>query len=278
MSKCIKKEQECNELIQQYPVLWRSMIDDWKKEAEDYRMWIMFCASLLFSTKGMRWAIDPVCMFNHLGKDHDIDLTNDLKDLSLVLFSHNHGDHFDIHLINQLSHLPIQWIVPDHMLELVSEVTKIPPKNIITAKNQETIQIEKLRIFPFNGLHSNNVECTGYLIEIEDKRLLFPNDVREYNAAALPSFGPVDILFANLWLGRESALLPNPPQLDAFCQFCHDLQPKTIVMAHLYEVKRTAADCWLKDHATRVENLLLQKNPDLKIIIPQLGEGISFQS
>ena len=96
------------------------------------------------------------------------------------------------------------------------------------------------------------VPATGYLVEFQNKRWLFPGDTRTYDASQLPSFGPVDGLFAHLWLGRGCALMDEPPLLDAFCQFCLDLQPRRIILTHLNEFGRDADDFWDEEHAEKL--------------------------
>ena len=65
---------------------------------------------------------------------------------------------------------------------------------------------------------------TGYLIESDEKRLLLPGDTRTYDTAALPDFGPVDVAFAHVWLGRNAALQTAPPLLEEFCRFVEALE------------------------------------------------------
>ena len=115
----------------------------------------------------------------------------------------------------------------------------------------------------------------GYLVEFNGKRWLFPGDTRSYDASQLPSFGPVDVLFAQVWLGRGCAVQTTPPLLDAFCQFCVDLQPKHIVLTHLQDFGRDANDYWDSEHVQQITALIAEKEPDISISSGLIGDRIA---
>jgi L-ascorbate metabolism protein UlaG (beta-lactamase superfamily) len=195
-------------------------------------------------------------------------VAQDLEALSFVLLTHRHADHLDVSLIRALRHLPILWVIPEPVLTLIQDQVDLPKKNVIVPRELEPVEIQGIKITPFTGLHWEKLEhqgsesvsslrgvpATGYLVEFREKRWLFPGDTRTYDAGQLPSLGPVDGLFAHLWLGRGCAMLDAPPLLDAFCRFFADLGPRRIILTHLMEFGRTMEDYWDVEHAQLVQS------------------------
>ena len=218
------------EILARYPSLWLKMITEWNSPGPDDRAWLMYSANYLFRTNNVRWAMDPLRLIHRLPQAPDVNAAQDLKALSFVLLTHQHADHLDLGLIRELRHLPIIWVIPEPILALIQDQIDLPQKNVIVPRELAPIEIQGIKITPFPGLHWEKLEkvnslrgvpSTGYLIEFQNKRWLFPGDTRTYDASQLPSFESVDGLFAHLWLGRGCALLDEPPLLDAFCRFCH---------------------------------------------------------
>jgi len=114
----------------------------------------------------------------------------------------------------------------------------------------------------------------AYLIEFNHNRWLFPGDTRTYDASKLPSFGPVDGLFAHLWLGRGCALQNDPPLADAFCQFCLDLNSQKIVLTHLREFGRDSDDYWDEEHAEKICSKIRGFSEDISAGPALMGESI----
>ncbi len=118
----------------------------------------------------------------------------------------------------------------------------------------------------------------GYLVEQGGKRWLFPGDTRTYDPTGLPDFGPVDVLFAHLWLGRGSAMHPHPPLLEYFCRFCLALQPRRVILTHLEEWGRQASDFWDGGHARQVILALKKQAPFLSVEAAKTGEQILLRN
>lgn len=114
----------------------------------------------------------------------------------------------------------------------------------------------------------------GYLVEFNGKRWLFPGDTRDYRSGLLPSLGPVDGIFAHLWLGRGCARMGEPPLLEEFCRFCYDLQPKRVILTHLYEFGRDVEDAWEDRHARKVISRWEQIAPQIPISAIYMGECV----
>jgi len=181
-----------------------------------------------------------------------------------------------------LRHMPITWVVPEFILSQVIEQAGLLRENIIVPSTLVPIELNGVRILPFDGLHwetqpdgnPKGIPAMGYRIECNGKLWLFPGDTRTYDAAQLPAFGPVDVLFAHLWLGRGSALIDKPPLLDDFCRFFLRLKPRRLILTHLNEFGRNASDFWDASHVQCVTSKFREMNPDISIAPARMGENI----
>lgn len=278
-----KKQKQINRIktrtLEQYPAIWTKIINQWKKPGLQDRAWLTFSANYLFRTKNVRWAIDPFTINARLSSSINLDFPRDLSNLSLVLLTHSHADHMDIGLIHALRESSIHWVVPSSILD---KMIKAGVNTDLITVSQALVQIkfESISITPFDGLHFHKnkdgdllgVPAKGYLVEQGRKRWLFPGDTRTYQPELLPSFGPVDAVFAHLWLGRASALENQAWQIDEFCQFHLAFKPKRIVITHLRELGRDAKDFWDVSHAKLVKSRFKDLSPETDISIALTGQ------
>lgn len=267
-----------------YPALWAKMVREWQQPGDD-RTWLVYAANYLFCTGGVRWALDPLTLRQRVPQAPEVDLSL-LSGLSFVLLTHRHADHLDLGLVRALRHLPIRWVIPEPLLALVLEQTGLPESRVIIPRPLKALQIEGITITPFEGLHweppaitggaPHGVPALGYLVEFSGQRLLFPGDVRDYDLRRLPDFGPLDGVFAHLWLGRGAALLDEPPLLEAFCAFYAGLPAHRLVVAHLHELGRRPEDYWDDQHCAKTVNHLRQLVPEPHILSAVMGESIAL--
>jgi hypothetical protein len=275
-------DQRKKETVTLYPDVWANLISDWSAPGSDDRVWMMSSANYLFRTGGVQWAIDPLSLNWRISEAPKVDIARDLQNLSFVLLTHRHIDHLDFNLIAACQELPIQWIVPDFLVPTIQERVNFPAKRMTIAYPGQPLEFDRFRITPFEGQHlvaqpdgtTRGVPEMGYLVEHSEKRWLFPGDTRNYDAKRLPDFGPVDVLFAHLWLGRGSALLEPPPLLDAFCRFCADLHPAKIVLTHMEEWGRDANDFWDGSHVQQVLIQFTREFPAIQVIPAYFGENL----
>jgi len=238
-------------------------------------VWLMYAGNYLFDTGGVRWAVDPVLLDNKVPEAPALDVRQDLAPLRFVLLTHAHSDHVDLRLWGQLASLLCRWVVPEHMLRQFVLATSLPRDRYIVALPGREIELDGVRIQPFASPHYEQtadgevrgVPETGYLVEAGAGRYLLPGDIRTYDLGLLPSFGPVTAVFAHVFLGRSAASSVHPPLLEAFASFYLGLQPEKVLLTHLYEVSREAADCWGEGHAQMVREMLGQLGgvPDLRV-------------
>ena len=286
MDRFTEKQQEIDqraaEVIADYPTLWSQMITEWRQPGLEDSAWLMYSANYLFRTANIRWAIDPLRLKHKLPDAPEMPVDN-LKDLDFILLTHQHSDHLDLSLLRGLQGYPILWVVPAPLMPRVQAEVDIAADRLIIPEPMRAFDIRGIRITPFDGLHwevqpdgqsLRGVPAMGYLVEFNGKRWLFPGDTRNYDAGQLPSFGSVDGVFAHVWLGRGCALMPEPPLLEAFCQFCVDLDAQRVVLTHLKEFGRDANDYWEPKHARKVISLFAAKNLDISISLAMMGNRV----
>jgi L-ascorbate metabolism protein UlaG (beta-lactamase superfamily) len=272
------------ELIDRYPALWKKMIAEWNTPCKDDTAWLMYSANYLLRTGNIQWALDPLSLKWRVPGAPIVDLCRDLQNLSFVLLTHSHRDHLDFDLLSALRHLPVCWVVPEFLLPLISAEVELPAGQILIPHPLQLIELEGIHILPFEGQHLvsqpdgrvNGVPSMAYMIEYSGKRWLFPGDTRVYDSKRLPAFGPVDTLFAHLWLGRGSALEDPPQEMDAFCQFCADFHPERVILTHLEEMGRDADDFWDAEHAQKIITHFQRNFLNIPMIPAYIGEHVNL--
>jgi len=262
---------------EEYPFLWRKFISDWHSQNSEDAAWMIYAANYLLCTAGVHWAIDPYCLMHRIRAEHDLDLAADLSALEMIVLSHRHNDHLDLQLLRALQDLPIQWVIPEFMLELILDNVSLPRERIITAWPGIPIKIRGLTLTPFNGLHIREIYGVpelGYLAEFNGKRWLFPGDIRNYDYAQFPLLGHLDGSFAHLWLGKGKALEAYPPFLDAFIQFFSLLNPERLVITHMHEIGRIPEELWNMHHYQMVLEKFQQQVSPISIAYALTGQKI----
>lgn len=263
--------------INAYPQLWRRMIRDWQSDQQEDALWMLYAASYLARTAGVRWALDPFSLFTRAGGVSTLDYRADLVPLDLILLSHRHADHFDPHLLTELCASPLTWIVPEFMLEMVTTFLPLDADRVIIARVDQPIQFKTMTITPFKALHirgKSGVPELGYLVEYPGKRWLFPGDTRNYDFSMLPDFGPLDGVFAHLWLGKGAALDPDPPFLEDFCRFFTAFDAQATFIAHMYEYGRDERNMWTMEHFRTVQERMEKLAPGMAIKPVLTGDKI----
>ena len=276
-------------LILSYPALWGKMITEWQAPGSEDCAWLLYSANYLFRTDGVRWAIDLVTLKVRVPELLDLDIARDLSGLSFVLLTHSHADHLDLSLLSALRNLPIQWVVPERIFPIVVAEAGLPVERIIIPTPHQPIELGHVRITPFNSLHLEHpivngkvdfsivlkgIPAMAYLVEFNGKRWLFPGDTRTYAVDWLPDFGPVDGVFAHLWLGRDAGMNNDPPLLDAFCQFYLSLHASRIVVTHLEEVGHPVENYWDGAHYGQIYNRFSELAPELQVECAYTGDRV----
>jgi hypothetical protein len=260
-----------------YPGLWRRLIREWSSGDFSDSTWLSYAANYLFDTAGVHWALDPFALSSRIAGVDPPDYLADFECCSVIVLSHAHKDHLDMNLIRAVQSLPVQWVIPRHMLQTVLDRVSIPSRQIIVPEYGEPIRISGLTLTAFEGLHlaeGRGVPSTGYLAEFAGKSWLIPGDTRRYDLASLPVFNGLDGVFAHLWLGRASALMEPPPLLEPFCRFFAGLRTRRIVVTHLHELGRDADDYWDERHFEVVRDRFRELDPRLEVIAAIVGDRV----
>lgn len=278
--------QRRQEVATSFRKVFKDLIASWNSEDTSDCAWLMYSANYLFRTAGVRWALDPLIIHKRAPEAPAVDLDHVFERLNFVVLTHAHADHLDYDVLGVIQDLPILWVVPDFMLPNVKTHTRLPESRIIVPKPLEPFEINKIRFLPMDGHHyeaalagggpSHGVPSMAYLVEFNGKRWFFPGDTRDYCRLFSPSVGPLDGMFAHLWLGRGCALMGEPPLLDEFCQFCVNLNPKQVVLTHLEEFGRDEDDTWELRHVQMVLNRMLRLGLQIPIRAARLGDCVKL--
>jgi hypothetical protein len=278
-SKATDLEMKRLDTTAKYPGVWKYIIDEWNSEISGNSAWLTYSANYLLQTAGVRWAIDPFSMSTRLTGIPVPDYAHDLQKIELVVLTHAHNDHLDLNLIRAIASLPIQWVIPEDMVDLVMAKTALNKERIIIPKPGQVIKFKNLSLTPFASLHFHahgGVEETGYLVNFEEKKWLFPGDIRDFNPKRLPVFGGIDGVFAHLWLGKACALKEEPPFLDDFCTFFTYFSPKRIIVTHLNEFGRDETELWNETHFDRVKQRFAKVAPLVKVEMALMGARVKL--
>lgn len=177
-------------------------------------------------------------------------------------------------LLISLQNFPNTWIIPEFLLDHL-RTFGFQPQKILRPDPRESTYLAGMTLTLFEGFHwegggthekgRRGVPSTGYMVELNVKKWLFSGDTRTYHSGALTQFGPVDVLFAHLWLGRGCALQAAPELLKAFCLFCLSSQPRRIIVTHLEEICRKPEEYWDDRHFVLVEDWFRMHAPEIEV-------------
>lgn len=236
------------------------------------------CASYLFNTGGFAWAMD-VSFLSILWK-----LTKSpyracelLRDLKLMLLTHEHSDHFNKRTVKHLAqNRDMTWIMPEYLVERALE-QGVAREKILVARHGQPIDFGPLHILPFEGRHLRpsgaGVPCTGYHISAENApSLVFPGDVRNYSTDALPQLPPADYCFAHVWLGDGNEDVEEFPMAEDFARFMLAFSDKNILLSHLYNAERKLGYMWDRRHAVILEKKIQALSPETGVQTLRIGQ------
>lgn len=241
----------------------------------DNSFWLMGASNYIFSTGGVRWAVDP--MFQTPRDHSSLHLLGEeraralLRTMRFVLLTHSHADHFDPDVMRLCP--DVEWIVPEFLAPMTPEGCR---KTVIGAHDvieRDGIVIRAFPSFHYDAGTDRGVPESGYLVEAGECRILMPADVRDYSRR-LPDMGRVTHLFMHVWLGRGNALsYPCGDYPDQLASFALSVHPEKIYLAHLMEAERAPEELWTYAHGGLVMDALLARDPACDVSMPLPGRA-----
>ena len=237
----------------------------------------------LFNTNGFKWAMDPAFRYaRHLAKSPS-SVADLLSDVKLMVITHGHVDHFEEETVRALAKNDMKWVIPDFLYENAIS-WGILPENIITARENRSICIDKLTILPFEGRHfrpvsGQGVNEYGYFIRVHGgPTMAFPADVRDYSLDGLPHVPKADICFGHVWFGDGNSFDEEHSEIaQSQARFLLEFSDKHIVLAHLYENGRRDADMWREEHAAELSSAITAISKSTRITVPKLGDIVPIE-
>lgn len=281
-SKIPLRSVSVNDFYQNYGKYWNNAASVLNNSTGDTCI-LQKATGYIFSTSGVRWAMDLNLRYIWMDAGSKERIKKDCSTLDFIILTHEHGDHLDNKLIELLSDTDVKWVIPEFFNFDSLRKHGLREENLIKVSAGNVYNLKSICITPFKSLHfragtENGVLEYGYHVKLENgKTILFPADVRNYDASLLPDFGAVDYMFAHVWLGDSTALsLKCEPYLRLFAEFVTGQKPRTVILAHLYENGRLPKDMWTYTHAGLAADAIYRIAPEISVKIPKIGEEFTL--
>lgn len=268
--KCLTWHEE------NYASWWRELIGDFYADDSDHFR-LIGSSSYLVKIGKMRFALDPVWLIPGTFDTLKEELKKDLAGLDFIIFTHEHGDHFNPEQISVLKELPVKWLVPNYFDKwfLSSGVKK---DNCIFLAPDMTLEIAGGRIETFDGHHhyldgSKGPEELMYVVKSGGKKIFFPADLRDFDPAFIPGKDDFDHVFLHMYLSRTSgADYPFEEYFTHIAEYAAALPTKHIFLGHLYGFQYGSENrIWNYMHAGMLEDALFCLRPDITLTVPKVG-------
>ena len=244
---------------------------------------LIHSSSYLFNTNGYRWGMDIAFRNARFLASTPKNAVELLKDLDLMVISHNHRDHFEESTARALAETDLEWVIPDFIYDVALE-RGIDPEKIHIAREGQPLTVGKLTLLPFKGRHfrpgtDRGVPEYGYFVTVKGSpSMVFPVDVRDLSLENWPDVQKADYCFANVWLGDGKCLETDyTPKDREFSEFMLKFSDKNIILTHLNEDGRKDKEMWRNRHAELVKNKIHELSPKTRVLIPDRGETIMLK-
>ncbi len=271
-----------DDIRQHFDVKFTSVLDTFRKSTDDNLFTSIGSSAYLFKTGSFFWGMDLSFRNAYQLAQAPHAVGDLLSELSLIIISHSHDDHFEKKTVKRLAKNPTRWVIPD-FLEESALSCGIAPDKLILAHPDEPITVGPLTILPFVSRHyrpgtDNGVPEYGYRITAEGApSMIFPVDVRDFTLETMPEVEAADICFANVWLGDEKESDEvRRARIDLYTDFMLKLSHGTFIASHLYENGRTERGMWQRCHAESIGEAMKTKNPAIQWRIPDHFEIVKL--
>lgn len=262
---------------------WENIENSWANMAAQWQgrksgLWLLGPANYVLKTSCL-WAVDP--MLRGRGAEEKIlpRVHADFEGLRFILLSHLHPDHYSLPFLAAACRQGVKVIVPEWMEKEAQKMLAQTGAEVIPVKEHMRLPVDEITIDVLPGWHYDfnkpdmGVPSLAFLVTDGGRRFLFPSDVRDYDHCIMPT--GCDAVFSHVWLGRGCAMLaPEQTALNRYLRFVRRLQPKLLLLTHLYDVRRKETDQWTERHARWIEDAL--ERDDMRVITPVPGENIEM--
>lgn len=267
------------------------MIEEWRENAGKYALsrfeaqsrwifaeasaekgdavWLSSPSGYVFKTGGVIWGMDLRARENAQFSREDLSL------LDFLLITHRHSDHYDESVLAALTGLKTKIVLPGFIDEN-ERVFKDNGVSVIRINAGDELTLSGVKIRAFESLHFRKdgvrgIAELGFHVFAGGKSVLFPSDVRNYDASRLPK-QTADTVFAHVWLGEEMAdKSPDFETIRAFGAFYTSFNPSRIFLTHLYDTCRKPSEMWRYEHAGLAADAIFGLAPDTEVVVPRLG-------
>lgn len=265
----LSEELSQPEFFARYERCWQRVAEEWA--ASGTRGWLTYSANYLFQSGETVWGVDPFMPYTLLGMTYPKEIPFPLRQLDVILLTHQHPDHWDENLYRALADRPRVWLVPEFLAKPL-ENAGVPASQMTLLTPGGTWSGHGMRVVAHEGRHKEVGSETGpeslaWEVILKDQRFLFFGDVRNYDPALFPNLSKITVSFAHVWLGRGEAAASTPSLLKAFCRFHETFQPERLLLTHLNERSRSPEDRWTLRHAAMIQEKLSSKIP---VWVPKL--------
>lgn len=261
---------------------WQNIACEWDKMAQAWQtergMWLLGPANYVLKTECL-WAVDPMLRVREAETMLLSCVGRGLAGMRFALISHLHSDHYRLPFLREACAPGVSLAVPDWIGEGDLAVLRETGAEVIPVCAGMHLQFDGIAVDVLPGWHydfnrpEKGVPSLAFMVKTREKTFLFPGDVRDFDRCQMPI--GCDVMAGHVWLGRNSALLaPEETALQQYVRFVQRLQPKRLLLTHLYDLRRQASDMWTYQHAKWIQDAL--RGSGIQADIPMPGETITL--
>ena len=260
---------------------WRRVFDEHRLSENEDRLWIAGPTSYIFNFGAEKFAVDPQI---RRVEDREIllpGLSEEMKAVSFVLFTHDHGDHMCVPLMKALKDTPIIWYMPKNARRDYIDASEIKEENIVYLSDGDSVSIGKLKINAHYTPHGKPggvfPDQCGYELIAPSGRVFIPGDVRDYDYRGYSGLGKVDLCLSHLWAGDNSVDEEEYlPLMEQYADFTAWINADRYFLCHLYEIGRKEHNMWHEGHAGQAAKMLKERLSGAEITVPRIGDSFSL--
>ena len=259
---------------------WQNIAGEWDKMAQSWQtergLWLLGPANYVVRTECL-WAVDPMLRMHDAETMMLPRVGRDLAGVRFALISHLHSDHYRLPFLREMGTPGVSLVVPDWIAADDLATLRETGAEVIPVCAGMRLQFDGVAVDVLPGWHydfnrpEQGVPSLAFLVTTREQTFLFPGDVRDFDHCEMPA--NCDVMVGHVWLGRNSALLsPKETVLQSFARYAQRLQPKRLLLTHLYDLRRKDSDLWTYKHAMWIQDAL--RDSGIQVDIPMPGETI----